>query len=50
MDPAERDEVIPVPVASSHSMPGYYPGAYRITWDEAAKEYRVALTKLVRRD
>jgi hypothetical protein len=49
-DPAERDEIIPVTMPSSYSMPGYYPGAYRITWDEGAKEYRVALTKLVRRD
>ena len=50
VDPAERDEVIPVPMAPSYSTPGYYPGAYRITWDEDAKEYRVALTRLVRRD
>ena len=50
VNPAERDEVIAVPTPSSYSMPGYYPGAYRITWDEGAKEYRVALTRLVRRD
>ena len=50
VDPAERDEVIPVPMASSYSTPGYYPGAYRITWDDEAKEYRVALTRLVRRE
>ncbi len=49
-NPAERDEVIAVPTPSSYSEPGYYPGAYRITWDDEAKEYRVALTKLVRRD
>lgn len=49
-DPAERDEIIPVTLASSYSQPGYYPGAYRITWDEGAKEYRIALTKLVRKD
>jgi hypothetical protein len=50
VDPAERDEVIAVPTASSYSTPGYYPGAYRITWDDDAKEYRVALTKLVQRE
>lgn len=49
VEPAERDEVIAVPMAPSYSTPGYYPGAYRITWDEEAKEYRVALTQLVRR-
>jgi hypothetical protein len=48
-DPAERDEVITVPMAPSYSSPGYYPGAYRITWDDEAKEYRVALTQLMRR-
>ena len=50
VEPAERDEVIPVHTASSYSTPGYYPAAYRITWDEGAKEYRVALTRLVRRE
>jgi len=28
---------------------GYYPSAYRITYDAEAKEYRIALTQLVRR-
>ena len=50
VDPAERDEVVAVPMAPSYSTPGYYPGAYRITWDDETKEWRVALTKLVRRD
>jgi len=45
-DPAARDEVIPVPAPTRVSQPGYYPGAYRITWDAAAKEYRIALTNL----
>ena len=40
----------PVPAASRHASPGYYPTAYTIEWDEAAKEYRIALTGLQRRD
>jgi hypothetical protein len=49
-DPAVRDEVIPVPVPEQYESAGYYPGAYRITWDPEAKEYRVALTQLAWRD
>jgi hypothetical protein len=33
-----------VPVAAKHAEPGWYPGAYRVRWDEATREYRVALT------
>ena len=47
--PAERDRVMELPIAKSYSPSGYYPSAYRITWDEAAKEYRIALTQLARR-
>jgi Domain of unknown function (DUF5602) len=43
---AERDEVIPVPMAKQYSPAGYYPSAYRITWDPRMKEYRIALTHL----
>ena len=43
---AERDEVIPVSTAQSYEPAGYYPNAYRITWDAQAKEYRIALTQL----
>lgn len=49
-DPAVRDEVIPLPVPARYHVPGHYPTAYRITWDAAAREYRIALTGLVRRD
>ena len=45
-DPAEVDEIIPVSTPSRYEPAGYYPSAYRITWDAQAKEYRVALTQL----
>jgi hypothetical protein len=45
-DPAVRDELIPVSTAAHYSPAGYYPSAYRITYDAQAKEYRVALTQL----
>lgn len=49
-DPAVRDEVIPLPVPARYQEAGHYPTAYRITWDPKAKEYRIALTQLVKRD
>ena len=48
-DAAGRDEVIPIPTPAAYQAPGYYPSAYRISWDAHAKEYRVALTRLERR-
>jgi hypothetical protein len=45
-DPAVRDELIPVSTAAHYAPAGFYPSAYRITWDAQAKEYRVALTQL----
>ena len=45
-DPSVIDEVIPVPTAQKYSPAGYYPSAYRITWDAQQKEYRIALTQL----
>ena len=45
-DPAVVDEVIPVPTAQKYSPAGFYPSAYRISWDAQQKEYRVALTQL----
>jgi hypothetical protein len=45
-DPAVRDEIIPVSTAQRYAPEGYYPSAYRITYDAKAKEYRVALTQL----
>jgi hypothetical protein len=49
-DPAVRDEIIPIPTPKKYHVPGWYPTAYRITWDGAKQEYRVALTQLVKRD
>jgi len=49
-DAAVRDQVIPISIPSKYQVPGYYPNAYRITWDASAKEYRIALTQLERRD
>jgi hypothetical protein len=47
--PAERDRVITLPTAKAYGTSGYYPNAYRITWDAEQSEYRIALTQLVRR-
>jgi hypothetical protein len=44
-----RDEVIPIPTPAHYAAPGSYPTAYRITWDAAAREYRIALTRLAAR-
>jgi hypothetical protein len=46
---AERDRVISLATPKSYPQSGYYPTAYRITWDENQKEYRIALTQLARR-
>lgn len=45
-DPAVRDEIIPVPTAERRAAAGFYPSAYRITYDAETREYRVALTRL----
>ena len=45
-DPSVVDEVVPVPTAQKYSSAGFYPSAYRITWDAQQKEYRIALTQL----
>ena len=49
-DPAVRDERIALPIPARYAEPGRYPTAYRITWDARAREYRVALTELARRE
>lgn len=46
VDPAQRDEIIPVSTAARRAAAGYYPSAYRITYDPETREYRVALTRL----
>ncbi|MDF1505849.1 DUF5602 domain-containing protein [Roseisolibacter sp. H3M3-2] len=48
-DPAVRDQVIPVGTAARAQAAGYWPGAYRITWDAGKKEYRIALTQLTKK-
>jgi hypothetical protein len=50
IDPAVRDQIIPIPTPARYQEPGYYPSAYRITWDAKAKEYRIALTQLTWRE
>jgi hypothetical protein len=47
-DPAVRDETIAVPTAARYSPAGFYPSAYRISYNATAKEYRVALTQLAK--
>jgi uncharacterized protein len=49
-DPAVRDQIIPIPTPARYQAAGYYPSAYRITWDGKAKEYRIALTQLTWRE
>jgi hypothetical protein len=49
-DPSVRDQIIPLPIPARYQVPGYYPGAYRITWDAEAREYRIALTQLAWRN
>jgi hypothetical protein len=45
-DPAVVDELVPVSTPAKYSPAGFYPSAYRISWDAQQKEYRVALTQL----
>ena len=47
--PAQRDSLIPLTQPKEYGASGYYPSAYRITYDAVAKEYRIALTQLERR-
>jgi hypothetical protein len=41
-----RDEFIAIPTPERYQQRGWYPAAYRIMWDESAREYRIALTRL----
>jgi hypothetical protein len=43
------DDLAEISVPARYPQPGYYPTAYRVTYDPQAKEYRVALTGLVER-
>lgn len=47
---AGRDTVMTLAQPARVGQPGYYPRAYRITWDAQAREYRIALTQLARRE
>jgi hypothetical protein len=49
VDEAVRDQLIPLPIPAKYQQPGYYPTSYRITWDAATREYRVALSQLEKR-
>jgi len=43
---SKPNATIPIPVAARVTPAGYYPAAYSITFDEQAKEHRIALTRL----
>ena len=47
--PAQRDSLIPLPQPKTNPTAGYYPNAYRISYDAETREYRIALTQLERR-
>ena len=47
---AARDSVMPLAPAAAYAAPGYHPTAYRVQYDAAAREYRVALSKFARHD
>jgi hypothetical protein len=46
----QPDEIIPVPQPAKYGVAGWYPTAYRVTFDRPANEYRVALTGLTWRE
>jgi hypothetical protein len=46
----KTNEVVPVRQPALYPEPGWYPGGYRIAYDGAAREYRVALVDLTWRD
>jgi hypothetical protein len=46
---AKQTVTTPIGVAKNYSQPGRYPSSYTIRWNEAAKQYEVALTGLVTR-
>ena len=45
---ATTDATIPIPAAKRAHSAGWLPGAYRVSYDASAKEYRIALTRLAR--
>lgn len=40
------DERVAIDTPAKYAVPGYYPAAYRVTYDESTKEYRVSITDL----
>ncbi|HEY8258258.1 MAG TPA: DUF5602 domain-containing protein [Gemmatimonadales bacterium] len=48
-DSASADSIA-LPPAQRYATAGYYPGSYGITWDSAAREYRIALKGLTWKD
>ena len=45
----QPNTVSDIPVPARYSAAGYFPTAYRVTYDDQVKEYRIALTNLVAR-
>jgi hypothetical protein len=43
---AARDSVMPLAAAAAYAAPGVHPTAYRVQYDAASREYRVAMTGL----
>lgn len=46
---SQPDVVVPIPTPALYPLPGFFPSAYRVTYDAQAREYRIALTALVAR-
>jgi hypothetical protein len=44
-----KDTTIAIPVAQKYQIPGYHPSSYRLRFDEASQEYRIALTGFVKK-
>jgi hypothetical protein len=44
------NETIPIPQPARYPQPGWYPAAYRITYDAQAREYRVAIVDFAWRE
>lgn len=40
------DDVVDLPAAAQYTPAGWYPGAYRVSWDEETREWHVAITRL----
>ncbi len=47
---SKQDVLVELPQPERHPSAGYYPTHYSMTWDDESKEYRIALTGLVKRD